>query len=72
VGMSTVPEVLAARQLGVRVLGIAAITNRAAGLSPRPLSHEDVLAVGKRASAGLARLLDALLPRVEERWTRKI
>ena len=72
VGMSTVPEVLAARQLGLRVLAIATITNRAAGLSPRPLSHEEVLAVGKRASEGLARLLDALLPRVEERWIRKI
>src|SRR5438128_230727 len=72
VGMSTVPEVLAARQLGLRVLGIAAITNRAAGLNPRPLSHGEVLAVGKRASEGLVRLLDALLPRDEERWTRKI
>jgi purine-nucleoside phosphorylase len=66
VGMSTVPEVLAARQLGMRVLGIASITNRAAGLSLRPLTHEEVLTVGKRTSAGLADLLDALLPRVEE------
>ena len=77
-GMSAVPEVLAARQMGLRVLGIATITNRAAGLSPGRLSHEEVLAVGKRASAGLARLLDALLPRVEMeagRWkleTRKL
>ena len=70
--MSAVPDVLAARQMGLRVLGIATITNRAAGLSPRPLSHEEVLAVGKRASEGLVRLLDALLPRVEERWIRKI
>jgi purine-nucleoside phosphorylase len=65
VGFSTVPEVLAARQLGLRVLAIASITNRAAGLSRRPLSHEEVLAVGKRASESLARLLDALLPRIE-------
>ena len=78
VGMSAVPEVLAARQMGLRVLGIATITNRAAGLSPGRLSHEEVLAVGKRASEGLARLLDALLPRVEMeagRWkleTRKL
>src|SRR5881397_2425659 len=58
VGMSAVPEVLAARQLGLRVLAIATITNRAAGLGPRPLSHEEVLAVGKKGSEGLARLLD--------------
>jgi len=72
VGMSAVPEVLAARQLGLRVLSIATITNRAAGLGPGPLSHEEVLATGKRASGGLVRLLDALLPRAEERWIRKI
>lgn len=58
VGMSTVSEVLAARQLGMRVLAIATITNRAAGLSRRPLSHEGVLEVGMRAARGLARLLD--------------
>lgn len=61
VGMSTVPEVTAARQLGVRVLAVATITNRAAGLSRRPLSHGEVLKVGKRAGRGLARLLDALI-----------
>jgi purine-nucleoside phosphorylase len=60
VGMSTVPEVLAARQLGVRVLAIAAITNRAAGLTRRPLSHEEVLEVGRQASGNLARLLAGL------------
>jgi purine-nucleoside phosphorylase len=66
VGMSAVPEVLAARQLGVRVLAIATITNRAAGLSRRPLSHEEVLEAGKRAGRDLARLLDALLPHLNE------
>lgn len=65
-GMSTVPEVLAARQLGVRVLAVAAITNRAAGLSRKPLSHEEVLEVGKKATADLARLLNALMPKVWE------
>ena len=62
VGMSTVPEVIAARQLGLRVLAIAAITNRAAGLSRRALSHEEVLSIGKKSSGHLMRWLDALLP----------
>lgn len=61
VGMSTVPEVIAARQLGVRVLATATITNRAAGLACRPLAHEEVLVAGKKSSVRLARLLDALL-----------
>jgi purine-nucleoside phosphorylase len=66
VGMSAVPEVLAARQLRVRVLAIASITNRAAGLSRRPLSHEEVLEAGQRAERDLARLVDALLPHLNE------
>jgi purine-nucleoside phosphorylase len=61
VGMSTVPEVMAARQMGARVLAIATISNRAAGLSRRPLSHEEVLEVGKKSAGGLVRLFDALL-----------
>ena len=65
VGMSTVPEVLAARQLGIRVLGIATITNRAAGLSKQPLSHAEVLEVGKSASQNLIRLLDNLIGRLQ-------
>jgi len=62
VGMSTVPEVVAARQMGLRVLAIATITNRAAGLARRPLAHEDVLAVGLSTAPNLARLLEAILP----------
>ncbi len=61
VGMSTVPEVVAARQLGVRVLAVATITNRAAGLSGGRLSHQEVLEEGKRSSARLVRFLDAIL-----------
>ncbi len=65
VGMSTVPEVLAARQKGLRVLAVATITNRAAGLSRRPLSHEGVLAIGKEAAEGLSRLLEAIIPTLD-------
>lgn len=65
VGMSTVPEVLAARQLGVRVLALAVITNRAAGLGRGSLSHEEVLKAGKKASESLVRLLDALFAELE-------
>lgn len=64
VGMSTVPEVLAARQMGVRVLAIATITNRAAGLARRPPSHEEVLAAGKGAARNLARLLGVVVPTI--------
>ncbi len=66
VGMSTVPEVLAARQAGLRVLAIATISNRAAGLSRRPLSHREVLEVGRRVSRDLARLLDAVFGKIAE------
>jgi purine-nucleoside phosphorylase len=62
VGMSTVPEVMAARQLKCCVLAIATISNRAAGLAGKPLSHEEVLAAGRAASRHLADLLDAILP----------
>jgi purine-nucleoside phosphorylase len=61
VGMSTVPEVIAARQLKMRVLAIALITNRAAGLARQPLRHEEVLAAGSRGANDLARLLDRVL-----------
>jgi purine-nucleoside phosphorylase len=60
VGMSTVPEVIAARQLGLRVLGVVSITNRAAGLSRRPLSHQEVLEAGARASQSLGKLLQGV------------
>lgn len=61
VGMSTVPEVIAARQLGVRVLAVAAISNRAAGLSKRPLSHEEVLEAGAQSAKNLVSLIDGVL-----------
>ncbi len=66
VGMSTVPEVIAARHMGARVLAISLCTNLAAGISPTPLSHAEVKEVADRASDRFARLLDALIPRLGE------
>lgn len=61
VGMSTVLEAIAARHLGAEVLGMSLVTNIAAGLSREPVGHEDVLATGARAAAGLGGLLAAIL-----------
>jgi purine-nucleoside phosphorylase len=66
VGMSTVPEVLTARQAGLRVLAIATISNRAAGISKTPLSHKEVLQVGRTAGRNLTCLLGYLLPRLKD------
>lgn len=64
VGMSTVPEVLVARALGLRVLGISCITNLAAGLGGAHLSHEEVLEVGARVRDQLAGIVRGVLPRI--------
>jgi purine-nucleoside phosphorylase len=61
VGMSTVPEVLAARHLGMRCLAFSCVTNMAAGLSPEPIDHEAVLEVGERVRGTFTALLRELL-----------
>ncbi len=61
VGMSTVPEVLAARARGLRVLGISSITNLATGMAAAPLTHEEVLAAGQGLSAELEGLIRGIL-----------
>jgi purine-nucleoside phosphorylase len=61
VGMSTVPEVIAARALGLRVLGISLISNAAAGSRPEPLSHEEVVAAGEAASEHFGRQIRGIL-----------
>jgi purine-nucleoside phosphorylase len=64
VGMSTVPEVIAARHLGMRVLVLSLAANPAAGLVDRPLTHAEVLEEGEKAAAKLATLMGLLVGRV--------
>jgi purine-nucleoside phosphorylase len=61
-GMSTVQEVIAARHMGVRVLGISVVTNMAAGVLPEKIDHEVVLEVGARAAGSVTALLRELVP----------
>ena len=62
VGMSTVPEAIAVRHMGSRVLAISLVTNLAAGISPTPLSHEEVQETATAARSRFSSLLDNLLP----------
>jgi purine-nucleoside phosphorylase len=64
VGMSTVPEVIVARQMGVKVLAISCVTNMAAGVLDQPLNHEEVLETGRRVAGQFKSLLREVIPAI--------
>lgn len=65
VGMSTVPEVIVANHMGMRVLGISCVTNMAAGILPQKINHQEVLETGAMVRHTLVKFLKSLLPRLE-------
>jgi purine-nucleoside phosphorylase len=67
VGMSTVPEAIVARHMGLEVLGISCITNMAAGISDEPINHEEVMATGDRVRDVFTLLLQRVVGRVHSR-----
>lgn len=64
VGMSTVPEAIAARHMGLEVLGLSCITNMAAGVLPEPLNHDDVLETTRRVRGTFISLLEGIIERL--------
>ena len=64
VGMSTVPETIVARHCGMKVLGISCITNMAAGLTDKPINHQEVIETGRRVRGDFAALLTAVIQTV--------
>jgi purine-nucleoside phosphorylase len=64
VGMSTIPEVIVARHMGLKVLAISCVTNMAAGISDEVLNHEDVLKTADRVKGDFVALLRAVLPQI--------
>ncbi len=64
VGMSTVPEAIVARHMGLRVLGISCITNMAAGVLDKPIDHDEVIETGERVRETFAELLRRVIPKL--------
>jgi purine-nucleoside phosphorylase len=67
VGMSTVPEAIVARHMGLEVLGISCITNMAAGISDEPINHEEVMATGDRVRETFAELVRRVIAAISRR-----
>jgi purine-nucleoside phosphorylase len=65
VGMSTVPEAIAAQQMGVKILGISCITNMAAGVIGEPINHQEVIETGERVRETFKELLRRIIPRLQ-------
>lgn len=65
VGMSTVPEAIVARQMGMRVLGLSCITNMAAGVVDQPINHEEVMETGAQVRDIFRNLLRGIIPRLQ-------
>jgi purine-nucleoside phosphorylase len=63
--MSTVPEVIAARHMGLHVLAISCVTNMAAGTTGEKISHDEVLETGERVRGKFLSLLRSVLPKIE-------
>ena len=64
VGMSTVPEAIVARHMGIEVLGLSFISNAAAGVLPKPLNHDEVMEVARQVRGVFARLLEGIIGRI--------
>jgi purine-nucleoside phosphorylase len=64
VGMSTIPEVLTARAIGMRVAGVSCVTNHAAGITGQPLSHQEVIEIADRVSESFERLVRGFVARL--------
>jgi purine-nucleoside phosphorylase len=64
VGMSTVPEAIAARHQGMKILGISCITNLAAGMSDEPINHDEVMETGARVADIFKELLRRIIPKL--------
>jgi len=69
--MSTIPEVIVAKSLGMSVMGISCITNRAAGLSERPLNHEEVQQIAAKVAPKFRRLLSTLILRMAKEYQHR-
>lgn len=67
VGMSTVPEAIVAKQMGMKVLGISLITNPAAGVTSEPINHEEVMQTGALVSAQFSELLRSVISKIESK-----